>query len=123
MPSLSKDTAPRAESFGPIADRAGDIEGYTVDFLTFEADVDGTPLYKGLPDDRCQCPHWGYVVAGALTMRFADHEETYGTGEAFYVPPGHVPVASRPGTEIVLFSPEEQLRATEEAMLRNMQTA
>ena len=24
--------------------------------------VDFTPLFKGLPDDLCQCPHWGYVI-------------------------------------------------------------
>jgi hypothetical protein len=31
-----------------------------VDFLTFREDFDATPLLKGLPDDQCQCPHWGY---------------------------------------------------------------
>ena len=29
--------------------------------------------HEGLPDDRCQCPHWGYVVS-AVT-RYADREE------------------------------------------------
>jgi hypothetical protein len=23
------------------------------------AGLDTTPLFKGLPDDLCQCPHWG----------------------------------------------------------------
>src|SRR5205814_1940573 len=31
------------------------------------------PLLKGLPDDSCQCPHWGYVFAGQLTVRYPDH--------------------------------------------------
>jgi ethanolamine utilization protein EutQ (cupin superfamily) len=45
---------------------------------------------KGLPDDRCQCPHWGYVVNGRLTFRYADREEISEAGDVFYTPPGHV---------------------------------
>ena len=58
-------------------------------------DIDATPLLKGLPDDRCQCPHWGYVIKGRLTFRFADHEEVFEAGDAFYLPPGHVPLRRR----------------------------
>ena len=64
------------------------------------------PLLKGLPDDRCQCPHWGYVVEGQVTFRFADREEVYEAGDAFYAPPGHVPVKHEPGTEIVHVQPD-----------------
>ena len=38
-------------------------------------DADPGPLFVGLPDDRCQCPHWGYVVKGRMRFRFADQEE------------------------------------------------
>jgi hypothetical protein len=51
-------------------------------------------VLKGFPDDRCQCPHWGYVFKGKLTWRFADQEEVFEAGDAFYVPPGHTPVAA-----------------------------
>ena len=61
--------------------------------MSFRQDIDGTPLLKGLPGDRCQCPHWGYVLKGRLTYRFADHEEVFEAGDAFYLPPGHVPLA------------------------------
>ena len=30
---------------------------------------DFTPVLKGLPDDLCQCPHWGYILSGSLTIR------------------------------------------------------
>ena len=43
-----------------------------MNFVSFREDIDATPLYKGLPDDRCQCPHWGYVLSGAVTFRYAD---------------------------------------------------
>src|SRR4051812_41478309 len=121
MPKISKDSATGGGDHGPVEDRSGELEGYTVNFVTFKQDVDATALLKGLPDDRCQCPHWGYVVSGAMTMRFPDREETYKAGDAFYTEPGHVPVKHEPGTAIVQFSPTDELRETEEAMMRNMQ--
>jgi hypothetical protein len=121
MPKVSRDSATGGGEFGPVEDRSAELEGYTVNFVTFKQDVDATPLLKGLPDDRCQCPHWGYVVSGAMTMRFPDREEVYTAGDAFYAAPGHVPVKHEPGTEIVQFSPTDELRKTEEVMMRNMQ--
>jgi hypothetical protein len=121
MPKLSRDSATEGGEFGPVTDRAGQLEGYTVSFTSFHEDIDATPLLKGLPDDRCQCPHWGYVVDGKLTFRYADREEVFEAGDAFYTPPGHVPVKHEPGTEIVVFSPAEELRETEAVMMRNMQ--
>ena len=82
--------------------------------------MDHAPLFKGLPGDSCQCPHWGYVIEGRLTFRYADHEEVYEPGDAFFAPAGHVPVAEA-GTEYVQFSPAEELKETSEAIQRNMQ--
>ena len=39
-----------------------------VGYETYLSDFDDTELLKGLPDDRCQCPHWGYL----LTRRASD---------------------------------------------------
>jgi hypothetical protein len=119
MPKVSRDSATRGE-FGPVIDRSGRLEGYSVNFTTFREDIDATPLMSGLPDDRCQCPHWGYVVSGRLTFRYADREEVFEAGDAFYTPPGHVPVKHEPGSEIVMFSPAEELRKTEAVMEQNM---
>ena len=121
MPSVSKASATKGGDHGPVVDRSEDLEGYTVNFVTFREDIDHGPLLRGLPDDRCQCPHWGYVVAGSMTFRFADHEEVYGAGDAFYAPPGHVPVHTEPGTELVQFSPAAELQVTSEAIMRNLQ--
>ena len=119
MPKVSRDSATQGE-FGPVIDRSGRLEGYSVNFTKFREDIDATPLMRGLPDDRCQCPHWGYVVDGRLTFRYADREEVFEAGDAFYTPPGHVPVKHEPGTEIVIFSPAEELRKTEAVMEQNM---
>jgi len=105
-----------------VEDRHDEMDGgYTVNFVSFREDIDATPLLKGLPDDQCQCPHWGYVINGRLTMRFGDREEVFEAGEAWYAPPGHVPIQHEPGTEIVQFSPTQELRETEAAMAKNMQ--
>ena len=120
MPKVSKESAPDSQDYGMVAEWTGQLEGYTVNFVTFREDIDATPLLKGLPDDRCQCPHWGYVLKGKMTFRFPDREEVIEAGDAYYVPPGHVPVQHEPGTELVMFSPTPELRVTEEVMQRNM---
>ena len=120
MPKVSRESA-QVEDHGVVEDRHADLDGYAVSFVTFRDDIDATPLLKGLPDDRCQCPHWGYVVKGRMTMRFGDREEVFEAGDAFYSPPGHVPVSHEPGTEIVQFSPSEELRLTAAAIARNME--
>jgi hypothetical protein len=120
MPKVSKESATGGGEFGPVTDRSEQLEGYTVNFVTFHQDIDASPLLKGLPDDRCQCPHWGYVIKGRLTFRFPDREEVFEAGDAFYTPAGHVPVKHEPGTEIVQFSPSDELELTEAAMQRNM---
>ena len=121
MPKLSKETAPNAADLGPMSTRSGELAGYTVEFTSFHEDADGTPVFQGLPDDRCQSPHWGYVLKGKLTFRFPDHDEVVEAGDAFYLPPGHIPVQNEPGSEYVQFSPTEPLREVSETIMRNMQ--
>jgi hypothetical protein len=119
MPKVSRDSAEHVEDHGVVEDRHEDIDAYTVNFVSFRQDVDGAPLLKGLPGDRCPCPHWGYVLKGRLTYRFADHDEVFEAGDAFYLPPGHVPVIEA-GSELVQFSPSEQLREVDAVMVKNV---
>jgi len=120
MPGFSKETAPNVGAFGPVTDRHDEIDGYTISIASFAAEIDGAPLLRGLKDDLCQCPHWGYVVKGTATFTFADHVEVFEAGDAFYLPPGHSPAHSA-DSELVMFSPSDELRETEDAMQRNMQ--
>ena len=95
MPKISKDTAPNVEDFGPALDISGDLDDYTVDFVTIKQAHSLAGMFKGLPGEACPCPHWGYLFAGRITVTYADHEEVYEAGDAFYMSPGHVP-APRP---------------------------
>ena len=122
MPKLSKDSAPNVRDVGPAVDQGGDLDDITVNFVTIKETHSLAPLLRGLPGDSCQCPHWGYLLAGTITVSYADREETYQAGDAFYMAPGHVPAAEA-GTQLVQFSPKEQLAETVAAMMANAQRA
>ncbi|MFL6114879.1 MAG: cupin domain-containing protein, partial [Catenulispora sp.] len=97
-------------------------DDFTVSFETFPQDADGTEAFRGLPDDRCQCPHWGLVRAGRLELRYRDRTEAYEAGDVYYAPPGHVPVAAA-GTETVEFSPTAEFQKTMTVVAANMTAA
>ena len=72
-------------------------------FERYTAAADLAPLFAGLlPDDRCQCPHMGYVIEGKLTFTFADGHE---------------------GSQVVEFSPSGELQQTMEVVEKNMAAA
>jgi hypothetical protein len=119
MPSANQMTTPIAVDLPEIIGRYADAGEYTIAFESFPQDVDPAPLFAGLPDDRCQCPHWGVVTAGQITFRWADHEETFVEGDAYYAPPGHLPLIAA-GTSVVEFSPAEGLQATMAVIEQNM---
>jgi hypothetical protein len=119
MPKVSRDSAAEVDDYGPAEDRHEEIGGYTVNFVSIRQDVDLAPMLRGLPDDRCQCPHWGYVFKGRLTWSYGDREEVVEAGDAFYAPPGHAPRAEA-GSEFVQFSPTDELAPSLAAMRDNM---
>jgi hypothetical protein len=119
MPKVSKETASRVEDIGVLESRSEEVGGYTIEFTTFREDADATPFFKGLPDDRCQSPHWGYVLQGRLTFRYAGRDEVYEAGDAYYAPPGHIPVVTA-GTDVVEFSPAEEYARTKRVLEANL---
>lgn len=94
---------------------SGDV---TVEFGRVEGQFDPTPLFRGLPEDMCQCRHQGYVVQGRYTFKTRDGLMHVDAGEAFDIPPGHIPLPE-PGCEWVMFSATEEQRKTDEAIRRN----
>jgi len=106
---LSKEAVPVTIDSPVYSARIMELGEITVAFETIKADVDTAPIFRGLPDDRCPCPHWGLVVRGLMTMSYGDRDEVYEAGEVFYNPAGHLP-SCPPGTELITFSPTEQLK-------------
>ena len=124
MPSASRETASEAVTLDGLDVKVEHLQGgWSVCFERHDADADLAELFRGLPDDRCQLPRWGYVLKGMITFRFADgEEETYVRGDAYYVPPGHTPLHYA-GAEIVEFSPTGELGTTIAAVMRNISGA
>ena len=104
--------------FGQVEVATTELDGYTVNLLHFKQPVDMSIMLRGLPGDICHCPHWGVVTEGRMTVRYSDHEEVVGTGDVFYMPPGHVPTYDA-GTRLIQFSPTEEARVVDEAIQRN----
>lgn len=122
MPHIRKDAAPLLADEPEIQGRYAELGEHTVAFESFPVDVDPAPFFHGLPDDRCQCPHWGIVVSGRIVVRYADREETLTAGDAYSMAPGHLPLIFA-GTEVIEFSPTAQLRETMAVVGANMAAA
>ena len=121
MPKVSKESAAEVQEI-PIGTVSSEVAGgYEFAFLDLHEKSDLAPLLKGLPNDQCQCVHWGHVVRGSVTFTFADHAETFEAGDAFYVEPGHTP-ASAAGTEYLLITPaDKNLEELDAAIQRNLE--
>lgn len=122
MPKASKAGTAVAVDEDVLEGRYADLDGYTVGFETMKSDADPAPLFRGLPEDRCQCPHWGVVLRGKVIYRYADHDEVFEAGDAYYGAPGHLPLLFA-GTELIEFSPTEALAQTMAVVTRNLQGA
>ena len=123
MPKASKETATESVQLEGYEGHFEQFDGgYTVGFETYTQDADLSPFFSGLPNDQCQCEHWGYVIKGKVSFKYGDREETYESGDAYFAPPGHTPVLFA-GTEIVEFSPTAELQRTIEVVTKNMEAA
>jgi len=84
---------------------------YTVAFETIPAGFPpgGEAMFRGLPDDACQSPHWGYLFRGRFRAKLTGGGDVVvSAGEAYYLPPGHRYEALE-DCETVEFSPTHEL--------------
>jgi hypothetical protein len=102
--------------------RKAEYGGMIVSNETFPKGLDATPLFKGLPDDMCQSPHWGYVLRGRVRIKTANGDFVLKTGDVYYLEPGHVPVYEE-DTEVLEFSPREEYQRTIDVVNKNIAAA
>ena len=119
MPAARREDIPIAEAMEGYAGRFERWGSLTAAFEKLPGGLDLAPLLEGLPDDKCQCPHWGFLERGRIRVRYADHDETIEAGQAYYMAPGHAPVFEL-DSETLEFSPTEELGKTFEAIRRNL---
>jgi hypothetical protein len=109
MRAITLEDMPIAIDDGGVQLRLQDEDGLSVGHVRLPAGADLRPATKGLPDDLCPCPHWGYMIKGRVRMHTADGHEDFVAGQAFYWAAGHAPEALE-DSEYVDFSPTEQFR-------------
>jgi hypothetical protein len=122
MPRASLAETPVALDLEEIELRVAELADYSCTFETHKADSDPAPLFVGLPDDRCQGTHLGYVISGKLVFRYADHDETIEAGETYVATPGHLPLLFA-GTRIVEFTKTDELNASVAVISKNLEAA
>jgi hypothetical protein len=95
----------RARQMPDFGDASGTLGA---EYFSLGAGTDIAPLLKGLHDDACQAPHWGYVISGDLVVSYTDgtSDRCVG-GDVFHWPPGHS-VRVEADAEVVLFSPQDE---------------
>ncbi len=108
---IKKEDIPVAmQAPGTIMRRLPGYGGMTVAFNEVPAGTDFSPLLQGLKNDSCHCPHWGYVVEGALRVKYDDgKEEVLNAGDVFYLPAGHTALVER-DLKFLEFSPEKEFK-------------
>jgi len=96
--------------------------GMQIGLATVPVAIDCSVLYEDLPGAVCPCPHWGYVLEGAVTARYPGGEhadETARAGEVYYFPAGHVLAYEEP-TKCLEMNPPEELETVMKAVYRKM---
>ncbi len=120
---MTKEELPVLIEDGPASVRAVDWAGHRAIYVTLPGGFDLTPLVKGLPDDRCQAPLWGYMLKGKMRVVYTDgSEETIGAGDLYYMAPGKTVIVEE-DVELVQFGPPEAYDETIEDILRNAEAA
>jgi hypothetical protein len=123
MPAYSLEQTPVEFEMDVASARSVEAGDMTIAFEHMSPGIDTTPLFRGLPDDACQCPHWGYVIRGQFRAIATDGtEETVSAGQAYHLPPGHNCVFDE-DTLLLEFSPTAARAETMQHAAQMMEAA
>jgi hypothetical protein len=94
---------------GTVMRAQPDFGAMTVVYHELPKGTDFTPLLKGLHNDSCHCPHWGYIFEGAFRLIYDDgSEEVFEAGDVFHAPTGHTAIVDE-DAKFIDFSPTKEL--------------
>lgn len=97
------------EAPGMIMRSQADLGDMSVVFHELPKGTDFTPLLKGLDNDSCHCPHWGYIFEGTFRFIYDDgKEESFEAGDVFYAHAGHTAIVDN-DVKFIDFSPTKEL--------------
>lgn len=118
---IAKDQLPAEQPMPDYETCTAELGEYTVAFESMPEAFPPDIAFKGLPDDACQCPHWGFLFRGRFVARFTDGREVVVTGgQAYYLPPGHTFQSLEP-CETVWFSPTREFKETFDLVAKNVE--
>ncbi len=118
---IAKDDLPEV-AMGPYRAKWAEWAGYA---MAFEVVPGGFPpggdvVWEGLPEDLCQCPHWGYMIKGKALVRLSDGSEyEIKEGDLYYCPPGHKLYAIE-DFENIEFNPAPEAEKTMDSFAMNI---
>ncbi len=115
MPSCRPEELPLTEIAPGYTSRLADWGGMTVVYERMGAGQDAS--LQGA--ERCQARHWGYLIAGSMTIHYPDRQESIGAGETYYVEPNHLFVFDT-DCEVLEFTTTEELERTLEVLRANV---
>jgi len=122
MACAGRDELPEQEIAPGLNSRFADWGGMTGGFEFAPAGTDASTMLEGLPDRRCQAPHWGMLLSGRILVDYGDRQEEIVGGQAYYVEPGHR-ISFLEDSEAVEFTPTLELEKTLEVVRRNAAAA
>jgi len=115
--AVAWDDLPERIALGGVELRFAQMGDMLLTFYRLPMGTNFAVLFKGLPDDMCPSRHWAYFLKGKFLIRTKSGEVTVKPGQAFYVPPGHMPEVLE-DSEFVEFSPAAEFRPVVEHALR-----
>ncbi len=109
MSTFTRDNTELAfEEDGVGRQHRGEAGGMVVAIEHWKAGMDTTEMFADLPDGACQEPHWGYIRAGRIDVRYTDgRTESLAGGAVYHLEPGHN-VTVVEDVDIVEFSRTDQ---------------
>jgi hypothetical protein len=115
----TKDELPLMLEAGDASIRGVEWGEMRVALISVPAGTDFSPLLVGLPNNRCQGPHWGYVLKGRIRIQYASGDEVLSAGDFYYLPPDHTGLAEE-DTEFLEVVPPTLHQAFLDAAHRNL---
>ena len=90
-----------------IMRRLSDLGDMDVTYSELPKGTDFGPLLKGLSNDSCHCPHWGYLIEGTFKIIYDDGtEDILEGGDIYYLPGGHTAIVEE-DMKCIMFSPDK----------------
>lgn len=115
-----KDIPILMEGPNTIMRRQSNLGDMDVTYSELPKGTDFGPLLKGLSNDSCHCPHWGYIVQGAFRIIYDNGvEEVLEAGDVYYLPAGHTAIVEE-DMKCIMFSPDTEHGEVLDHAMKNM---